>query len=119
METHSAAAKVDLNTASQQELAGLPAVGPAMAKKIVAGRPYKTVDDLSKAGVSKRQIAEIAPLVTVASRSSANRADPDRGDANRPDRGRPDAGKTSADRSEREQREAPATRVPPARAWCG
>ena len=56
---------VDLNTASQKELEDLPGVGPATAKKIIAGRPYSAVDDLSKAGVSKSTIGKIASMVTV------------------------------------------------------
>jgi hypothetical protein len=56
--------KVDLNTASEKELDALPGVGPATAKKIIAGRPYSSVDDLSKAGVSASVIAKIAPLAT-------------------------------------------------------
>ncbi|GAC1701618.1 MAG: hypothetical protein NVS9B4_05260 [Candidatus Acidiferrum sp.] len=56
---------VDLNTASEKELDDLPGVGPATAKKIIAGRPYSAVSDLSKAGVSARTIKEITPLVTV------------------------------------------------------
>jgi hypothetical protein len=58
-------AKVDLNTASEKDLDSLPGVGPATAKKIIAGRPYASVDDLSKAGVRSSAIAKIAPLVTV------------------------------------------------------
>jgi hypothetical protein len=60
-----AAAKVDLNSASQAELEALPGVGEATAKKIVAGRPYKSVADLEKAGVNKATIEKITPLVTV------------------------------------------------------
>ena len=64
-------AKVDLNTAGEKELDGLPGVGPATAKKIIAGRPYTSVEDLSKAGVSARTIKEIAPLVSVSGGAAA------------------------------------------------
>jgi competence protein ComEA len=57
-------AKVDLNSASEQQLESLPGVGPATAKKIIAGRPYSSVSDLSKAGVSASTIKKITPLVT-------------------------------------------------------
>ena len=61
-----AKAPLDLNKASVQELADtLPGVGPATAKKIVAGRPYTSVDDLAKAGVPAKTIEAIRPLVTV------------------------------------------------------
>jgi len=56
---------VDLNQASEKELEELPGVGSATAKKIIAGRPYASVDDLAKAGVSKSTIAKIRSQVTV------------------------------------------------------
>jgi len=56
---------VDLNAATQAELAKLPGVGETTAKKIVARRPYKVVADLSKAGVPARTIEKITPLVSV------------------------------------------------------
>jgi competence protein ComEA len=56
---------VDLNTATQQALDDLPGIGPATAKKIVAARPYKSVDDLAKAGVPAATIAKLRPLVSV------------------------------------------------------
>jgi hypothetical protein len=72
-------AKVDLNTASEKELEDLPGVGPATAKKIVAGRPYSSVADLSKAGVNKSTMDKISGMVTVsapaAKPSSAASAD--------------------------------------------
>ena len=60
-----ASAKVDLNTASEKELNDLNGVGPATTKKIIAGRPYSSVADLSRAGVSASTIAKITPMVTV------------------------------------------------------
>jgi competence protein ComEA len=61
----SSGAKVDLNNASQKELEELPGVGSATAKKIIAGRPYASVDDLAKAGVGKSTIEKIRSQVTL------------------------------------------------------
>ena len=52
-EKAAAKATIDLNKATAEELEELPGVGPATAKKIVAGRPYSKVDDLAKAGVAR------------------------------------------------------------------
>ena len=59
------ATAVNINTASQAELEALPGVGTATAKKIIAGRPYASVADLAKAGVSKSTISKISSMVTV------------------------------------------------------
>ena len=58
---------LDLNKATAEEMVDtLPGVGDATAKKIIAGRPFKSVNDLAKAGVAARTIEAIRPLVTVA-----------------------------------------------------
>ena len=56
---------IDLNKASEKELESLKGVGPSTAKKIIENRPYKSVDELSKAGVPAKTIEGIKPLVTV------------------------------------------------------
>ena len=38
--------KLDLNTATEQELAALPGIGDVRSKAIVKGRPYKGKDEL-------------------------------------------------------------------------
>jgi DNA uptake protein ComE-like DNA-binding protein len=65
------AGPVDLNTASEKELEALPGVGPASAKKIIGARPYASTADLSKAGLPKKTVAEITPLVTVSAPAAA------------------------------------------------
>ena len=58
-------ALVDLNTASQKDLEEIKGVGPSTSKKIIAARPYKSVDELKKAGLSAKQIDSIRPYVMV------------------------------------------------------
>jgi DNA uptake protein ComE-like DNA-binding protein len=41
-----AAPKLDINSAPEHELDGLPGVGAILAKKIVDGRPYRSTDEL-------------------------------------------------------------------------
>jgi hypothetical protein len=65
------AGTVNLNTASQADLEALPGIGPVTAKKIIAGRPYTSVADLSKAGVPKSTIDKISSMVTVGSATAA------------------------------------------------
>jgi hypothetical protein len=57
--------KVELNSATTAELNALPGIGPATAEKIIAGRPYSSVNDLARAGVPERTIEKVRQLVTV------------------------------------------------------
>ena len=64
---------LDLNTASVGELEGLPGVGEARAKAIVAVREkrggFKNVDELVEVkGIGKAALEKLRPLVTTGSR---------------------------------------------------
>ena len=67
------ASPVDLNSASQQELEKLPGVGPAAAKKIIAGRPYSSIGELSKTGIPAKTIGKITSMVTVGKSTAAQK----------------------------------------------
>lgn len=57
--------KVNVNSASFDELDTLPGIGPVTAKKIVSLRPYASVDDLlAKKAVTKSVFSKIKGLVT-------------------------------------------------------
>jgi len=57
--------KVNLNTATQQELERLRGIGPATAKRIIRNRPYAATAELSRAEVAGPIIDLISPRVTV------------------------------------------------------
>jgi DNA uptake protein ComE-like DNA-binding protein len=57
--TRSTHSRVDVNHASEQELEELPGIGKTYAKKIIAGRPYKTEADLLRADIPQSTIDKL------------------------------------------------------------
>ena len=59
-------AKVQLNTATEKELQSIKGIGPVLAARIIAGRPYKNVDDLLKVkGIGQKKLEKIRPYFVV------------------------------------------------------
>lgn len=57
---------LDLNTTSNKELQAIPGIGPVIANKITAGRPYQSVEDLLNIpGIGPKTLEKITPYVTV------------------------------------------------------
>jgi outer membrane protein assembly factor BamD len=57
---------VDLNTATEDQLAKLPGINRMMAKRIMATRPFLSVNDLIRIGVSKKTIEKLKPAAGAA-----------------------------------------------------
>jgi DNA uptake protein ComE-like DNA-binding protein len=59
------AVKVDLNSATPAELESLPGVGPETAKKIIAARPFTTIEELKALSLTDAEIKKLAPFAGV------------------------------------------------------
>jgi competence protein ComEA len=56
---------ININTATAAELEALPGIGPVIARRIIVGRRYRSVDDLDRVkGIGKTRLREMRPLVT-------------------------------------------------------
>jgi competence protein ComEA len=59
-------ARIDVNAASERLLATLPGVGPVMAARIVALRPYHTLEDLLRVpGIGPARLAALRDAVAL------------------------------------------------------
>ena len=57
---------LDLNIASKEKLMFINGIGPVLAERIIAGRPYKTVDGLIKVkGIGSKKLEKIRPYVVI------------------------------------------------------
>jgi DNA uptake protein ComE-like DNA-binding protein len=61
----SSATRVDINTASESQLAGLPGVTATRARRIMRGRPYNTTHELVSKGIlTEEQFQQISGQIT-------------------------------------------------------
>lgn len=57
--------KININTATKEELVDLPGIGEKTADKIIKGRPYKTIDDLKRIPGMKNRLKKFSDSIIV------------------------------------------------------
>ncbi len=72
-----ASSKININTATIEELETLPKIGPKTAKAIVDYRkkhPFKSVDELIEVkGIGSKTLEKLRPLVTVGKKAKKSK----------------------------------------------
>jgi len=54
--------RIDVNTATEKELRMIPGIGPVMAARIIAARPFRSANELKRvSGIGDKKYAEIRP----------------------------------------------------------
>jgi beta-lactamase superfamily II metal-dependent hydrolase len=57
---------ISLNRAGEDALRTIPGIGPVLAKRIIAARPYRSVDDLQRVeGIGPKRLADIRVYLSV------------------------------------------------------
>jgi competence ComEA-like helix-hairpin-helix protein len=61
---HEGSLRVNINSATQEELESVPGIGPTRAAQIIAGRPWPSVDDLERlSGIGPAQVEQLRPFL--------------------------------------------------------
>ena len=57
---------VTINTATREELEGIKGIGPVIAGRIIAGRPYERVDELIRVkGIGPKKLKRLRSYLTI------------------------------------------------------
>ena len=70
----SKSAKLDINTASKEELSQLPGIGDALSQKIIDGRPYNAKNDLVRRKIIPQSTYDGIKDQIIAHRAGASKA---------------------------------------------
>ncbi len=59
----SGSGKVDINTATEDQLEGIPGIGPVLSQRIIAARPFRSADDLRHVkGIGGTRYGKLRPF---------------------------------------------------------